>query len=182
MFLVIIFDLQSFTVIPHQVLEWDLGDLASWQQRKSAALWKPWWHGGAVNKHCSIQETRAEERGGGGVCWESMWCTVLDAIVAWKPSTLHQVWRIWAHDNHHQVWDDDFLEQDRTLLIVFHRAKKFLRSSALKIIDFAMNNSPEGCARFVEALGMKTLFSAFMKSGKKKKERKGFNPAEDDGV
>lgn len=62
-----------------------------------------------------------------------------------------------------------------------HRSKKFSRKSALKVVDFALAGHEGNCKYFVEILGLKTLFAAFMKKGKKK-NRKGFNELADDGV
>lgn len=57
------------------------------------------------------------------------------------------------------------------LLIIMIKEKKFARRRALKVLDFALNGNPVNCERWVEILGLKTLFSAFMKkSGSKASE------------
>jgi beta-catenin-like protein 1 len=43
------------------------------------------------------------------------------------------------------------------------RQKKFTRKSAIKALDHALMNNQENCFRFVDALGLKTLFATFMK-------------------
>lgn len=53
-----------------------------------------------------------------------------------------------------------------------HREKKISRSSALKVLDHAMIG-PEGtdnCHKFVDILGLRTIFPLFMKSPKKIKK------------
>jgi len=60
------------------------------------------------------------------------------------------------------------------------RSKKLSRKSALKVIDFALSGHPDNCHYFVEILGLKTLFAAFMKKGNKK-GRSGFHEFADDG-
>jgi len=62
---------------------------------------------------------------------------------------------------------------------LLRRAKKFSRKPALKALDYALDDK-NNCLRFVEALGLKTLFAAFMKKDVKK-ARKGFSEEEDDG-
>lgn len=60
------------------------------------------------------------------------------------------------------------------LLIPLKREKKMARTRSIKVLDFAMSAEGEGaatCALFVEALGLKTLFPAFMgKVGSQKLE------------
>lgn len=56
--------------------------------------------------------------------------------------------------------------------LCFHREKKISRSSALKVLDHAMIG-PEGtdnCHKFVDILGLRTIFPLFMKSPKKIKK------------
>lgn len=53
-----------------------------------------------------------------------------------------------------------------------HREKKISRSSALKVLDHAMIG-PEGtdnCHKFVDILGLRTIFPLFMKSPRKIKK------------
>jgi len=65
------------------------------------------------------------------------------------------------------------------LMIMMIKSKKFCRKSALKVLDYALVNSPRACKQFVDSLGLKTLFSAFMKKGSKK-NKKGFDEKKDD--
>ena len=67
---------------------------------------------------------------------------------------------------------DAFLECEGTeLMLLVLRSKKIAkhasvaRVAAIKTLDFALTNSPRACARFVEALGLKTAFAAFMGKG-----------------
>jgi hypothetical protein len=39
----------------------------------------------------------------------------------------------------------------------------FCRKNAIKVIDFCLQSFEEGCEVFVQRLGLKTLFAAFMK-------------------
>lgn len=58
------------------------------------------------------------------------------------------------------------------LPLSLHREKKISRSSALKVLDHAMIG-PEGtdnCHKFVDILGLRTIFPLFMKSPKKIKK------------
>eukprot|EP00727_Mastigamoeba_balamuthi_P007985 m51a1_g3807 hypothetical protein (1348) ;mRNA; r:245266-251184 len=64
------------------------------------------------------------------------------------------------------------------LMLLLLKEKKFCRRGALRALDFHLQNNPVSCARFVEALGLKTLFAAFMKKGIKK--LKGTAEREDD--
>ncbi|BDA41413.1 beta-catenin-like protein 1 [Coccomyxa sp. Obi] len=58
------------------------------------------------------------------------------------------------------------------LMVLILKQKKAVRASALKALDFACTRCPAACERFVDVLGLKTLFSIFM--GKSKvKRRKG---------
>lgn len=45
---------------------------------------------------------------------------------------------------------------------------KVIRRSALKVLSFALTRNAPNCKRFVNVLGLKTLFAAFMKKGKGK--------------
>jgi beta-catenin-like protein 1 len=67
------------------------------------------------------------------------------------------------------------------LLRAVRRSKKFPRKSALKVVDFALAGNEENCKYFVDILGLRTLFAAFMKKGAKK-GRSGFNELADDGT
>ncbi|CAI8597129.1 unnamed protein product [Vicia faba] len=61
------------------------------------------------------------------------------------------------------------------LMIIIMKQKKLAYASAIRAIDFAMTNYPPACERFVDVLGLKTAFAAFMGkipiSKKNKKER-----------
>lgn len=48
------------------------------------------------------------------------------------------------------------------LMIIIMKQKKMAYSSAMKALDFAMTKCPAACERFVDVLGLKTLFAAFM--------------------
>ena len=48
----------------------------------------------------------------------------------------------------------------------------------MKTLDHALMYNPDNCARFVESLGLKTLFAVLMKGTKKKK---GYDEKKDDG-
>ncbi|XVE72027.1 hypothetical protein DITRI_Ditri11bG0005800 [Diplodiscus trichospermus] len=63
------------------------------------------------------------------------------------------------------------------LMIIIMKQKKSAYSSAVRALDFSMTNYPPACERFVDVLGLKTAFAAFMGkasipvSKKNKKER-----------
>ncbi|CAK8566182.1 unnamed protein product [Lathyrus sativus] len=61
------------------------------------------------------------------------------------------------------------------LMIIIMKQKKLAYASAIRAIDFAMTNYPPACERFVDVLGLKTAFAAFMGkipiNKKNKKER-----------
>ncbi|XP_057971288.1 uncharacterized protein LOC131160021 isoform X2 [Malania oleifera] len=48
------------------------------------------------------------------------------------------------------------------LMIIIMKQKKLAYGSAIRALDFAMTNYPPACERFVDVLGLKTAFSAFM--------------------
>ncbi|XP_065029118.1 uncharacterized protein LOC135652214 [Musa acuminata AAA Group] len=60
------------------------------------------------------------------------------------------------------------------LMIIIMKQKKSAYGSSIRAIDFAMTKYPPACERFVDVLGLKTAFAAFMGkipvSKKKKKE------------
>ena len=67
---------------------------------------------------------------------------------------------------------DAFLEcEGLELMLLVLRSKKIAkhasvaRVAAIKTLDFALTNSNEACVKFVEALGLKTAFAAFMGKG-----------------
>ena len=47
--------------------------------------------------------------------------------------------------------------------LFFVRKGMYCMHSALKIIDYQLSNDPDMCSKFVELLGLKTIFAAFMK-------------------
>eukprot|EP00249_Psilotum_nudum_P019647 c27357_g1_i1 orf=282-1895(-) len=48
------------------------------------------------------------------------------------------------------------------LMIIIMKQKRLAYGSALKVLDFAMTRCPQACERFVDVLGLKTLFAALM--------------------
>ncbi|KAK9117965.1 hypothetical protein Scep_016058 [Stephania cephalantha] len=48
------------------------------------------------------------------------------------------------------------------LMIIIMKQKKLAYGSAIRALDFAMTNYPPACERFVDVLGLKTAFAAFM--------------------
>ncbi|TPX69153.1 hypothetical protein SpCBS45565_g02755 [Spizellomyces sp. 'palustris'] len=80
---------------------------------------------------------------------------------------------------------EKFLEgEGLELMILLLKEKKMSRMRALKVLDHAMLGSDGAscCNHFVDILGLKTLFPAFMRKGMKKykKEYKSFSEAEED--
>lgn len=60
------------------------------------------------------------------------------------------------------------------LMIIIMKQKKSAYGSAIRALDFAMTKYPSACERFVDVLGLKTAFAAFMGKiplSKKNKER-----------
>ncbi|KAF5737722.1 beta-catenin-like protein 1 [Tripterygium wilfordii] len=61
------------------------------------------------------------------------------------------------------------------LMIIIMKQKKLAYGSAIRALDFSMTKYPPACERFVDVLGLKTAFAAFMGkipiSKKNKKER-----------
>ncbi|XP_039046247.1 beta-catenin-like protein 1 [Hibiscus syriacus] len=61
------------------------------------------------------------------------------------------------------------------LMIIIMKQKKSAYASAIRALDFSMTKHPPACERFVDVLGLKTAFAAFMGkipiSKKNKKER-----------
>ncbi|XP_031285718.1 beta-catenin-like protein 1 isoform X3 [Pistacia vera] len=50
------------------------------------------------------------------------------------------------------------------LMIIIMKQKKLAYGSAIRALDFAMTKYPPACERFVDVLGLKTAFAAFMDS------------------
>ncbi|CAE6126063.1 unnamed protein product [Arabidopsis arenosa] len=48
------------------------------------------------------------------------------------------------------------------LMIIIMKQKKYAYGSAIRALDFAMTNYPPACQRFVDVMGLKTAFAAFM--------------------
>lgn len=48
------------------------------------------------------------------------------------------------------------------LMVIIMNQKKFCYGSAIKALDYALTNYPPACERFVDVLGLKTAFPAFM--------------------
>lgn len=48
------------------------------------------------------------------------------------------------------------------LMIIIMKQKKLAYGSAIRALDFAMTKYPPACERFVDVLGLKTIFAAFM--------------------
>ena len=68
-------------------------------------------------------------------------------------------------------------------LICFFREKKMSRAGALKVLDHSMIG-PEGldnCHKFVDILGLRTIFPLFMKAPKKMKKA-GISEKEHEGL
>ncbi|KZT62220.1 DUF1716-domain-containing protein [Calocera cornea HHB12733] len=58
------------------------------------------------------------------------------------------------------------------LMVIMMKEKKVTHSRSIKVLDHALSGpaGTAGCEMFVDALGLKTLFSAFMGKGEKKKK------------
>ncbi|EFH70088.1 predicted protein [Arabidopsis lyrata subsp. lyrata] len=48
------------------------------------------------------------------------------------------------------------------LMIIIMKQKKYAYGSAIRALDFAMTNYPPACQSFVDVMGLKTAFAAFM--------------------
>jgi beta-catenin-like protein 1 len=60
------------------------------------------------------------------------------------------------------------------LMILCVKSKLFVRSSALKILDFQLTGNEQSCLRFIDVFGLKTIFSTFVNcfGGEEKKLKK----------
>uniref|UniRef100_A0A0D3FCG0 Beta-catenin-like protein 1 N-terminal domain-containing protein n=1 Tax=Oryza barthii TaxID=65489 RepID=A0A0D3FCG0_9ORYZ len=58
------------------------------------------------------------------------------------------------------------------LMIIIMKQKKLAYSSAIRTLDFAMTRFPPACERFVDVLGLKTAFAAFMDSCEQEKQKR----------
>nr|GMC91396.1 beta-catenin-like protein 1 [Ipomoea batatas]GMC96877.1 beta-catenin-like protein 1 [Ipomoea batatas] len=56
------------------------------------------------------------------------------------------------------------------LMIIIMNQKKLCYGSAIRALDFAMTNYPPACERFVDVMGLKTAFPAFMDSIEQKEQ------------
>ncbi|KAM9994271.1 hypothetical protein ACTFIZ_005587 [Dictyostelium cf. discoideum] len=65
------------------------------------------------------------------------------------------------------------------LMLIFIKKKTQQRGSALKILDYALTDSKKSNEMFVQELGLKTLFSSFMKKIKSKHSKKIYNESQD---
>nr|DAD32587.1 TPA_asm: hypothetical protein HUJ06_011438 [Nelumbo nucifera] len=61
------------------------------------------------------------------------------------------------------------------LMIIIMKQKKLAYGSAIRALDFAMTKYPPACERFVDVLGLKTAFAAFMDS-REQEEQEGKIP------
>ena len=55
------------------------------------------------------------------------------------------------------------------MILILKQKGRLARAAALKVLDFSVTQCPAACERFVDVLGLKTAFSAFMGKGKGKK-------------
>ena len=64
------------------------------------------------------------------------------------------------------------------LMLLMMKSKKQCRTSALKCVDYALTRCPAACDRFVDILGLKTVFAVFMGKGfEKLKKQQGLDAA-----
>lgn len=54
------------------------------------------------------------------------------------------------------------MTQGVELMILILKQKRAARLGALKTLDYALTRCPAACERFVDTLGLKTLFAIFM--------------------
>ncbi|EGC33961.1 hypothetical protein DICPUDRAFT_88535 [Dictyostelium purpureum] len=66
------------------------------------------------------------------------------------------------------------------LMLLFIKKKTQFRGAALKILDYSLTESKKSNEIFVKELGLKTLFSSFMKKVKSKHNKKVYNEKEDE--
>ena len=76
---------------------------------------------------------------------------IFDALVA---STMET-------DNKKAFVENEGLE----LMLMMMKSKRSCRTSAIKCVDYALTRCPAACERFVDILGLKTVFSVFMGKG-----------------
>jgi beta-catenin-like protein 1 len=68
---------------------------------------------------------------------------------------------VMAPENKEKFVEHEGLE----LMLLMMKSKKQCRTSALKCVDYALTRCPAACERFVDILGLKTVFSVFMGKG-----------------
>ncbi|KAG8721984.1 hypothetical protein FRC08_008080 [Ceratobasidium sp. 394] len=68
------------------------------------------------------------------------------------------------------------------LMVLMMKENRASKSRAIKVLDYAMSGPPgaANCVTFVDAMGLKTLFSAFMGKGSKKSKSNTAMPASED--
>eukprot|EP01132_Coremiostelium_polycephalum_P007436 gene7436-9138_t len=66
------------------------------------------------------------------------------------------------------------------LMLLIIKNKTIFRSSALKVLDYSLGKFKLGCEVFIDELGLRTLFSNFIKKVKAKHNKKVYKEAEDD--
>ncbi len=71
-------------------------------------------------------------------------------------------------------------EGTQLMLILWKKKKKLWNYGAMKVIDYALSKNRKNCEEFVKVLGLKRLFSAFMKQ-KKNLSKAGQNNEEAEG-
>ncbi|PRP73525.1 beta-catenin-like protein 1-like isoform 2 [Planoprotostelium fungivorum] len=77
---------------------------------------------------------------------------------------------------------DLFMEAEGIeLMLIMVKNKKFCRRPAIKVLNYTLTDNKANCNYFVDKLGLKTIFSAFMKKGSKK-AKKGEDNAEDEHI
>lgn len=62
---------------------------------------------------------------------------------------------------------------ERNQSLYLYREKKLSRNGSLKVLDHAMSgpDGKENCNKFVDILGLRTIFPLFMKTPKKNRRR-----------
>ena len=68
---------------------------------------------------------------------------------------------------------DAFLEcEGLELMLLVIKSKRSSRTAAIKCVDYALTRCVPACERFVDALGLKTIFSVFMGKGHEKMRKR----------
>jgi beta-catenin-like protein 1 len=72
----------------------------------------------------------------------------------------------------HTDCQQQFLELEGLhLMLLVVKKKKYAKGGALRVLDHALQSNTHCCTQFVDVLGLKTLFAAFMKRTSKKKKK-----------